>query len=375
MANKEHLEIIEKGVVVWNEWRKNNPEIKPDLSDSILSESNLSGVDFSDAYLVDASFCETNLSNANLGGADLQQTDFFEANLREANLRRAEIACSIIVQADLSKADLSKANLGGADLTWAILIEAKLCGAYLGGVNLTAADLSKANLSGADLDCAIMVRTNLEKADLTGCRIYGISAWDLKLKETKQLDLIITPGDPDITVDNLEVAQFVYLLLNNEKLRDVIDTITSKVVLILGRFTPERKVVLYALKEELRKRNYVPILFDFEKPSSRNTTETITLLARMARFVIADITDAKSIPQELYAIVPNLPSVPVQPLLEYSQKEYGMFESFSDYPWVLKTYYYDSISEVLASINKKVISPAEAKVRELEKRHHADKKF
>src|SRR6516165_1778732 len=37
-----------------------------------------------------------------------------------------------------------------------------------------------------------------------------------------------------------------------------------------------------------RQRKYLPILFDFEKPKSRNTDETITLLARMARFVVAD---------------------------------------------------------------------------------------
>lgn len=54
-----------------------------------------------------------------------------------------------------------------------------------------------------------------------------------------------------ITVDNLEVAQFIYLLLNNEKIRQVIDTITSKVVLILGRFTDERKSVIDAIREEL----------------------------------------------------------------------------------------------------------------------------
>ena len=90
----------------------------------------------------------------------------------------------------------------------------------------------------------------------------------------------------------------------------MIDTITSKTVLILGRFTEERKAVLDALREELRKRDYLPILFDYEKPRSRDTDETITLLARMARFVIADISDAKSVQQELRAIVPDLPSYP-----------------------------------------------------------------
>jgi hypothetical protein len=47
-------------------------------------------------------------------------------------------------------------------------------------------------------------------------------------------------------------------MLHNEKIRDVIDTITSKAVLILGRFTQERKPVLEALREELRQRKYLP---------------------------------------------------------------------------------------------------------------------
>jgi hypothetical protein len=53
--------------------------------------------------------------------------------------------------------------------------------------------------------------------------------------DTRQENLIITPpGQADI--DNIKVAQFIYLLLNNKEIRDVIDTITSKAVLILGRF-------------------------------------------------------------------------------------------------------------------------------------------
>jgi hypothetical protein len=172
-----------------------------------------------------------------------------------------------------------------------------------------------------------VVDTNLAGADLTGCRIYGVSAWGLKLEGAKQQNLIITPEHaPVITVDDIEVAQFIYLMLNYQKIRDVIDTVTSKAVLILGRFTSKRKTVLDALREELRKRDYLPILFDFEKPRSRDTDETITLLARMARFIIADISDAKSVLQELRAIVPDLPSVPVQSIILATQGEPGMFD-------------------------------------------------
>ena len=138
--------------------------------------------------------------------------------------------------------------------------------------------------------------TNFTDATLTGCHIYGISAWNVELTGATQDSLVITPEDePQITVDNLKIAQFIYLLLNNQEIRDIINTITTKVVLILGRFTPERKAVLDALREALRRHGYLPILFDFEKPSSRNFTETVRTLAHLSRFIIADLTDPSSI--------------------------------------------------------------------------------
>jgi hypothetical protein len=194
----------------------------------------------------------------------------------------------------------------------------------------------------------------------------------LKLSEgTKQKNLVITVGnEPEITVDNIEVAQFIYLLLHNQKIRDVIDTITSKAVLILGRFTEDRKAVLDAMRDELRKRGYLPILFDFDRPANQITDETITLLARMARFVIADISDAKSVLQELRAIVPDVPSVAVQPLLLRSQEEPGMFDFFHPKlrPSVLETHRYDTPEQLIADLGEKVIRPAEIKVQELRKR-------
>ena len=256
--------------------------------------------------------------------------DLFEAELSEANLSEANL-----IRADLIRADLSRANLSGADLS---------------GADLSRADLSEAPLVSADLT----------GANLTGSRVYGVSVWRSKLEGAKQQNLVITRIDePQITVDHIEVAQFIYVMLNNQKIRDVIDTITSKVVLILGRFTDERKAVLNALREELRKRNYLPVLFDFSVPATRDITETVSLLARMARFVVADITDAKSIPQELAVIVPDLPSVPVQPLLLEGSAEYGMFEHFKRYPWVLETYRYASSERLIAGLAEHVIDPAE----------------
>ena len=233
--------------------------------------------------------------------------------------------------------------------------------------NLRGATLSGANLSGANLEQAILVEVELTGADLTGCHVYGVSAWGLKLDgATQQKNLVITrEGEPEITVDNIEVAQFIYLMLHNQKIRDVIDTITSKAVLILGRFTDERKAVLDALREELRKRDYLPILFDFEKPRSRDTDETITLLARMARFIIADISDAKSVLQELRAIVPDLPSVPVQPIILAMQEEPGMFDFYRNRPSFLTVHRYASQEQLLADLGEKVIRPAELKVLDL----------
>ena len=371
MANPEHLAKLKEGVKPWNQWREQNPEIRPDLY-----EADLRGADLRSADLSGADLREANLSKAHLREADLCNADLSEANLFNANLRRANLGGANLGEADLIEANLSDANLSGADLSGAHfclanlsrvdLREANLYGADLFGANLSEANLGDANLSMADLTKATLVGTNLEKANLTACRVFGISVWDVKLEGAIQSNLVITPFyESPIQVDNLEVAQFIYLLLNNRKIRSVIDTITSKVVLILGRFTPERKVVLDAIRDELRKRDYLPVLFDFEKPASRDLTETVSTLAHMARFVIADITDAKSIPQELMAIVPNMPSVPVQPLLLASQQEYGMFEHFRNFPWVLEEVLYDDQQTLLAELSGKVIAPAEAKAKEL----------
>ncbi len=245
--------------------------------------------------------------------------------------------------ADLVGADLVRAKIIHANLTEAVLRDANLRYADLSKSDLSGADLREADLRGANLNRAILVQTNLEQANLTGCHVYGISVWDARLEGAIQSNLVITRADESaIQVDNLEVAQFIYLLLNNERIRNVIDTITSKVVLILGRFTPERKAVLDAIRDELRKRDYLPILFDFQKPESKDLTGTVTTLANMARFIIADLTEPSSVPHELATVVPSTSSPsPDDPL--NGQREYAMFADLKRrHHWVLEPYQYES---------------------------------
>jgi uncharacterized protein YjbI with pentapeptide repeats len=49
LANPEHLAKLKEGVESWNQWRKQNPKIGPDLV-----EANLHGAKLSRAKLVEA---------------------------------------------------------------------------------------------------------------------------------------------------------------------------------------------------------------------------------------------------------------------------------------------------------------------------------
>ena len=139
----------------------------------------------------------------------------------------------------------------------------------------------------------------------------------------------------------------------------MINTITSKAVLILGRFTDERKAVLDALREELRNRNLLPILFDFTIPDSRDVTETIKTLASLARFVIADVTDATEVRAELHNIVPDFTSLPIQLILLRGHAEFVSLSHLKKFPWVLPIFEYDDRKHLLASLDKSIVSPAE----------------
>jgi uncharacterized protein YjbI with pentapeptide repeats len=351
MDSDAPIDILRKlGVAGWNEWRKSNPTRNVNLR-----RQSLFGYFGPDPGLA-AGRIRSPLKKGhvtNLAGINLSNADLTDAFIESANLDGADLTGAILDGANLTDANLSNARLNGA-----ILRDARLRRASLMNAELRQADLMYTQLNGADLS----------GADLTGANVYGVAAWNVKISDqTKQSNLRLQNyNEPALIVDSLQVAQFIHLLVHNQSIRDVIRTVTSKVVLILGRFTPPRKEILDALREELRRPEYgyVPIVFDFAAAEDRDITETVTLLARMARFVIADLTDPASIPQELQAIAPDI-RVPIRSIIEQGQP-YSMSHDLLKYPWVVRPIYrYENKTLLLAKLKDEIIDVTEAKLREI----------
>lgn len=187
MANKEHLEVLRKGVRAWNEWRGQNPREGVDLSDG----------DFRALELMDVNLSRANLSGAVLLGANLRRVDFREANLVNANMGGANLSESI-----LCGAMLSSANLSGADLNTTNLEGAFLYGADLRGANLRLANLSGAYLNGADLKAA-----DLRDADFRNTVMDFTSLGHIDLTTVKGLETVKHVGPSTIGIDTIYLSK------------------------------------------------------------------------------------------------------------------------------------------------------------------------
>ncbi len=418
---EDYYAILLRGAEDWNRWRFQNPNISPELYKCDLSNRdltrmtlnnvgfvsvNLTSSDFSNSNLDDSLFHECDISNSKFIRSSCKRIKFFNSTINFSDLSYSDfelsefISCnskkSIFKNVSFHKADLSGCDFSESDFTDSIFILANLRGtnliksrfskcrfhqaqlngagltccsfnkSELSNTNLSLANLQEAHLTECNLEESILVETNLSKSKFENCSIYGISAWNLNLHKSEQNNLKITKNsEPSIFVDNLEVAQFIHLLLTSVKIRDVINTVANKAVLILGRFTQSRKLILEFIRDQLKKYGYVPIIFDFDKPLGRDYTETVTILAGLSKFIIADLTSPKSVPQESQAIIPNF-NIPFIPLIHASENPYSMFKDLQmKYDWVLPVLEYRDVIELEANFYEMIIKKAEEKMRDI----------
>lgn len=322
-AREKHKEELLQGKAHWNEWRCQHPEVQPMLACADLHDTY-------DGY------------------------DFSYANLTQANLRGASF----------KKANFHQATLAAADLT-----DARLEGANFCRTDLYLTDFTRAHLNGANLQGVQLTKTILTGADVCNCKVYGLSAWDLKLDGTKQDNLIVryqpsgSTAEEEVAVSGLDLAAFMYFALNNQNISRIIEASSKQWILILGRFT-EGKDVLETLRDALKKQGYNPIIFDFERAKSRDLIETIILLAGMSAFVIVDISNPRSTPLELQAIASNY-GVPIFPIMKEGSEPFGMFAGLRKFRWVFAPLTYQTPDDLRERVLIELITLAKEEARHL----------
>lgn len=409
MANQQQLAVMKQGVDIWNKWREEHADAEIDLSKTDLSNvnlieafaglrfpayhrSNLGGAALNKANLKETNFHRADLAGANFSEADLRGADLSEAYLKGSDLRKANLHGARLSEADLrganltgatlSEADLrganlstahliganlSKAHLKGADLKEADLVSANLHGADLSKTYLRTTDLRRADLSDADLAGAILAGTKIDNARLSGSSVYGVNFSDLAGEFEQHNDLIISPyGSPVITVDHYPVAQFVYLILNHAEVSNAIQALTSKFVLILGSFaSPERKVIVEALKGKLREYDLLPVVFHLERASELDFTHTIKTLVDLSYFVIADLTNPHAAPLELEGSLPDY-QVPFAPIIQQGEQPFAMMVGLHEkHNWVLDTFCYENSESLINALRSSIMDAAIAKHNEM----------
>ena len=102
-------------------------------------------------------------------------------------------------------------------------------------------------------------------------------------------------------------------------------SVTSSALASSVSGTVRPSALLEAIADKLRALDYLPIVFDFDRPTDRDLTETVKVLAGLSLFVVVDITNPRSVPLELQATVPDY-MVPFVTLVERGQPVFGMFD-------------------------------------------------
>lgn len=223
MANQAHLDTIRQGVALWNQWRKDNSGVEPELAGADLFKLDLSGADLSETDLRKANLRESNLQEANLIKTDLRKADLrrasfnlanlCEANLSEAVLREADLSEAVLkksylIRADLVGADLFEADLEKADFRWAFLIGTNLERAILARADFRWAYLIDAKLREADLSEANLIETNFSRADVRRANFRDAAVarshfGDLDLSMAKGLHTVRHFGPSTIGIDTI----------------------------------------------------------------------------------------------------------------------------------------------------------------------------
>jgi uncharacterized protein YjbI with pentapeptide repeats len=199
MADKGQLEILGKGVKVWNAWRRRHPKVEPDLTGITSWELEREigpGGRISRSKL---SFREHEWKQ--------KLEELVHRDLSGINLSNSGLENAVLSHLRLEKANFRGSIMGMACLEKSILRGANLFDAYLRGANFRAADLTDANLREANLIEADLRDAELGNADLSNTQMFGTVLGGNDFSRTKGLDSVRHSGPSLVGIDTVYLSK------------------------------------------------------------------------------------------------------------------------------------------------------------------------
>lgn len=163
-----YRDVWKNGLCVWHAKIDDKPidELEKSRLDrhERLDGAILRSIDLGDAI---------SFEGCNLTDSDLSGSDFTGASLRNSSLVMAELTKTCLNNADLSGADLTLTSFEDSKLTSVSLNDATLTLSSLKRTDLTDANFVEATFNNAVLEQSNLTRTNFFGAELSNARLYG----------------------------------------------------------------------------------------------------------------------------------------------------------------------------------------------------------
>lgn len=230
---------------------------------------------------------------------------------------------------------------------WALFQQSNLVGSSWIGV-----DFSSARMAGVDCDGAVFER----------CTIEGLGVWKASGTPRREEQLRADASDFGmLALNDLKIGPALFEVVRNDALPRLFELLSSKLVLILGRFAPAAsKERLERLRAEIGRRGYIAVVVDWELQGRFNATTIVSAISMCSRFIVADVTDARTVIAEVREALAQRP-VAIQPLLLFGSPEpaFLRWARTDKYQQLLPTITYRDINDLIAKLDDEIIPACE----------------
>jgi uncharacterized protein YjbI with pentapeptide repeats len=223
MSNPKHLEIAAKGKDAVRIWRAKNPVEEFNLSFGTLSEVDLSDTDLSKTTLTASILKQVKMVNTNLKKAVFAKTMILKSDLSNSNLLESKFILSSLSDVIFFKSEFSSTNFlissfFDCNFESSDFSKSEFSGSFLGNCNFKGTnfaksglfgtyfaypDFSQAKLCGAYLGGIIILNGKMEESDFTDVRMKNTVLSDSDLSKCKGLETVNHLGPSTIGFDTL----------------------------------------------------------------------------------------------------------------------------------------------------------------------------